>query len=700
MHPEVVGDAPGACPRCGMSLQRASPASGEQDDAELRDMSRRLWIGLVLTVPVFLQSMTGMTLGVPIAHGTAGRFTDLLQLLLATPVVTYCGWPLLLRGWASIVNRSLNMFTLIATGTSTAYLYSVIVALSPGIVPTSMAGAHGPSIYFETASVITVLVLLGQVIELRARGRTGGAMRALLDLAPPTARKVGEEGQEIDVPLDHVKVGDRLRVRPGEKVPVDGVVLEGTSAVDESMLTGESIPVGKGIGDRVIGGTTNGTGSFVIRAERVGADMILARIVRLVSEAQRSRAPIQRLADVVSSYFVPAVLAVAAASFLAWALLGPEPRPAHALVAAISVLIIACPCALGLATPMSIMVGTGRGALAGVLIRDAGALEMLARVDTLVVDKTGTLTEGKPTLCTVLVRPGYSEEELLRMAASVERASAHPLAGAILEGARSRRLRPGEVSAFESIPGQGVVGKVEGKTVALGNADLMRRILADPGEGDHLERQALPLRSEGQTVMFIAVDGCPAGLLGVADPIRPSAAEAIRTLRADGVRIVMLTGDNRSTAETVAHRLGIDEVEAEVSPERKEEAVRRLQAEGRLVAMAGDGVNDAPALARAHVGIALGTGADVAMEAAGVTLLKGELQGIARARRLSRATMRNIRQNLLFAFLYNALGVPIAAGALYPLHGILLSPMIAGAAMSFSSVSVIANALRLRRLEL
>jgi P-type Cu+ transporter len=696
MHPQVVADAPGACPLCGMTLEPVVPSAEEPENSELRDMTRRFWIGLVLTLPVWLLSMSDMVTPIPLR---SRRLVGLLQLAFATPVVVYCGWPLLAHGWASIVNRRFNMFTLIATGTGTAYLYSLVVALAPGIVPSAAAGGGAAAVYFETAAVITVLVLLGQVIELRARSRTGSALRALLALAPKTARRVKDDGSEADLPLAHVRAGHRLRVRPGEKIPVDGVILEGRSAIDESMVSGEPIPVEKGGGDPVIGGTLNGIGTFVMRAEKVGADTLLARIVRLVSEAQRSRPPIQRLVDVVSSWFVTAVLVIAAVSFVVWLQIGPEPRLAHALTIGVSVLIIACPCALGLAAPMSIMVGIGRGAGAGLLIRDSEALETLARVDTLAIDKTGTLTEGKPKLATILTLPGFSEGDLLRLAASVERGSEHPLAEAIVEGATSRALRPPDVMDFRSIPGQGVLGRVEGRMVALGSAAFLREIGARAGLDD-LEGRAGPLRASGQTVMLAAVDGRAAGLLAAADPIRPSAPGAIAALVDDGVRIVMLTGDSRTTAEAVARRLGITEVEAELSPERKAEVVGRLQAEGRLVAMAGDGVNDAPALARAHVGIALGSGADVALESAGVTLVKGDLRGVLRARRLSRAIMRNIRQNLFLAFVYNALGVPLAAGALYPFFGILLSPVIAGAAMSFSSVGVIANALRLRRLDL
>ncbi|MEK7668758.1 MAG: copper-translocating P-type ATPase, partial [Gemmatimonadota bacterium] len=622
-----------------------------------------------------------------------------IEMLLATPVVLWGGWPFFQRGWASIVNRSLNMFTLIALGTGTAFGYSVVATLLPGVFPPSFRGPGGqPALYFEAAAVITALVLLGQVLELRARSQTSGAIRALLGLAPKTARLVKEDGSDADVPLDRVQPGDRLRVRPGERVPVDGVVLEGTSAVDEAMMTGEPIPVEKGPGDRVVGGTVNGTGGFVMRAERVGADTLLAQIVRMVSEAQRSRAPIQRLADRVSGYFVPVVVGVAIVTFIVWSVVGPEPRMAYALVNAVAVLIIACPCALGLATPMSIMVGTGRGATAGVLIKNAAALEILEKVDTLVVDKTGTLTVGRPRLLTVAAVPPHEETDVLALAASLERGSEHPLAAAIVEGAAARGILPRPAQDFRSLTGRGVRGTVEGRAVALGNRSLLEEMHVVPGED--LLAQAEALRAEGQTVMFVVVDGKPGGLLGVADPVKASTPEAIRMLHRDGLRIVMLTGDSRTTAEAVARHLGLDDVAAEVLPDQKGAAVRQLQAQGRVVAMAGDGVNDAPALAQADVGIAMGTGTDVAMESAGVTLVKGDLRGIARARALSRATMRNIRQNLFFAFVYNAVGVPIAAGILYPVFGLLLSPIIASAAMTFSSVSVIANALRLRRVGL
>jgi P-type Cu+ transporter len=698
MHPQIVRDAPGSCPICGMALEPRTVGVVEGPDPELIDMTRRFWIGLVLTLPLLVFVMGDMLPGQPLRHLIPGRFSAWLQLVLATPVVLWAGWPFFQRGWASVVNRSLNMFTLIALGTGMAYVYSVVGALAPGAFPVSFR-THGGEVglYFEAAAVITVLVLLGQVLELRARSQTSSAIRALLGLAPPTARRLGHDGTEEDVPLEQVQVGDRLRVRPGEKVPVDGVVLEGRSAVDESMVTGESIPLEKTSGSRVIGGTVNGTGGFVMRAERVGSETLLAQIVHMVGEAQRSRAPIQRLADVVSSWFVPAVVLVAVASFVAWAVWGPEPRLAYGLVNAVAVLIIACPCALGLATPMSIMVGTGRGALAGVLIRNAEALEILEKVDTLVVDKTGTLTEGRPRLRAVVPVAGADEGEVLRLAASVEVGSEHPLASAIVEGAEARGIKPVAADDFRSVTGKGVVARVGGHAVALGNVALMREIGVDPGVAF---ARADELRGDGQTVMFVARDGRLIGLVGVADPIKESASEALEQLRRAGLTIVMLTGDSRRTAEAVAARLSITHVEAEVLPERKIEVVRDLRAKGHKVAMAGDGVNDAPALAAADVGIAMGTGTDVAMQSAGVTLVKGDLRGIVRARRLSRATMRNIRQNLFFAFVYNALGVPIAAGVLYPWTGLLLSPIIASAAMTFSSVSVIANALRLRRIQL
>jgi Cu+-exporting ATPase len=698
MHPQIVRDAPGSCPICGMALEpRTISLAAEEDNAELRDMTRRFWTGLALSVPLLAFAMSDMLPANPLRHLAPPRAIAWLQLVLATPVVLWGGWPFFERGWASIVNRSLNMFTLIALGTGTAWAYSVVATLAPGLFPDSFR-AHGGEVglYFEAAAVITVLVLLGQVLELRARSQTSSAIKALLQLAPPTARRLRVDGGDEDVALEAVQPGDRLRVRPGERIPVDGIVTEGASAVDESMVTGESIPVEKTTGSRVTGGTVNGTGGFVMRAERVGAETLLAQIVRMVGEAQRSRAPIQRLADQVSAWFVPAVVLVAIASFVVWALVGPEPRMTYALVNAVAVLIIACPCALGLATPMSIMVGTGRGALAGVLIRNAEALEVLQKVDTLVVDKTGTLTEGRPRLVSV-VAAGTDERELVRLAASLERGSEHPLAAAIVGGAAERGVTPAAVQEFRSVTGQGVTGRVDGRRVALGNRRLMADLAVDVAA---LEARAETLRDDGQTVMFVAVDGRAAGLVGVADPIKPTTPEALSLLGESGLRIVMLTGDSRRTAEAVARRLGIQDVEAEVLPEDKSKVIERLQREGRRVAMAGDGVNDAPALARADVGVAMGTGTDVAMESAGVTLVKGDLRGIARARRLSQATMRNIRENLFFAFVYNALGVPIAAGVLYPLVGLLLSPIVASAAMTFSSVSVIANALRLRRVAL
>ncbi|MEK6301736.1 MAG: heavy metal translocating P-type ATPase [Acidobacteriota bacterium] len=698
MHPEIVRDAPGSCPICGMALEPRTVAGGEEPNEELVDMTRRFKIGLLLTIPLLLLAMSDLIPGQPVQHAVSGRILQLIQLVLATPVVLWGGLPFFQRGWASIVNRSLNMFTLIAIGTGVAYSYSVIATLFPSIFPSSLRGHGGEvGVYFEVSAVIVVLVLLGQVLELRARSKTSSAIKALLGLAPKTARVMRDDGTEEEISLDVIKPGDKLRVRPGEKIPVDGIVQEGTSSVDESMVTGEPIPVEKTKGDKVTGGTVNGTGGFIMLAERVGSETLLAQIVRMVSEAQRTRAPIQRLADTVSSYFVPAVIVVAIITFVVWGLAGPEPRLAHSVVNAVAVLIVACPCALGLATPMSIMVGTGRGAAAGVLIKNAEALEVLEKIDTLIVDKTGTLTEGKPRLTSVLPLNGMSESDLLRLAASIERGSEHPLAAAIIAGARQKDLKLSEAEEFQSITGKGVVGKIDGHVVALGNSKLLEQLKIEAGS---LAERAEALRKEGETVMFVGVDGRLAGLLAVADPIKASTAEAIRELHEDGIRIVMLTGDNRTTAEAVARKLGIDEVEADVLPEQKGEVVKRLQAQGRSVAMAGDGVNDAPALAQAQVGIAMGTGTDVAIESAGVTLVKGDLRGIARARKLSRATMRNIRQNLFFAFIYNALGIPIAAGLLYPVFGLLLSPMIASAAMSFSSVSVIGNALRLRKVEL
>lgn len=691
MHPEILRSEPGTCPICGMALEPRMGVPEEEENAELKDMRRRFWVSAVLTLPLLASAMGGDVLG--FEQGRAW-----LELLLATPVVLWGGWPFFVRGWQSVVNRSLNMFTLIAMGVGVAYLYSAIATAVPWIFPASFRGEGGMvAVYFEAAAAITTLVLLGQVLELKARSQTGAAIRTLLGLAPKTARLIRDDGTEVDVPLEQVQRGDKLRVRPGEKVPVDGVVLDGVSSVDESMITGEPIPVEKQPGAKVTGATVNGTGSLIMRAERVGSETLLAQIVRMVAEAQRSRAPIQKLADVVSGYFVPIVLAVAAGSFIIWALVGPEPRMAYALIVAVSVLIIACPCALGLATPMSIMVATGKGATMGVLFKNAEAIEHLRKVDTLVVDKTGTLTEGKPRLMAVEPALGFDRAEVLRLAASLERASEHPLAAAIVKGAEEQGVPFSPAEDFQSFTGKGVRARVEGREVALGN----RPMLEDGGvDVDPLRETAERMRSEGQTVMFVAVDGRPAGLIGVADPIKNTTVEAIRVLHKDGIRIVMLTGDSRTTAEAVARKLGIDEVIAEVLPEEKSSAVKRLQEQGRFVAMAGDGINDAPALAQAQVGIAMGTGTDVAMESAHVTLVKGDLRGILRARRLSQATMRNIKENLFFAFIYNTLGVPIAAGVLYPFFGLLLSPMIAAAAMSFSSVSVIANSLRLRRLAL
>ena len=698
MHPQIVRNEPGACPICGMALEPRTVTAEAEANPELADMTRRFWVSAALTVPLFLLAMSEMIPGRPLQQAFSPRLLLWIQFALATPVVLWGGWPFFQRGWASLVNRSLNMFTLIAIGTGAAYGYSAVAALFPDLFPDSFRGHSGEvAVYFEAAAVITTLVLLGQVLELRARSQTSSAIRALLGLTPKTARVVRNDGSEADLPLDQVQPGDRLRVRPGEKIPVDGVILEGTSAVDESMVTGEPIPVEKTPDSRVTGGTVNGTGGLVMRAERVGSDTLLAQIVRMVSEAQRSRAPIQRLADVIASYFVPAVLFIAVLTFIAWSLWGPAPRMAHALVNAVAVLIIACPCALGLATPMSIMVGTGRGATAGVLIKNAEALEVMEKVDTLVMDKTGTLTEGKPRLMSVIARSEQEEAELLRLAASLERGSEHPLATAIVIGAQAKGLTLSQAENFQSLTGKGVQGRVDGRAIVLGNSQLLQDFAVDAST---FAERAENLRREGQTVMFLAVDGQLVGLLGVADPVKDSTLEAVQTLREEGIQLVMLTGDNRTTAEAVARKLGLDRVEAEVLPEQKGAVIKRLQTEGHIVAMAGDGINDAPALAQAHVGIAMGTGTDVAMESAALTLVKGDLRGIVRARRLSRGTMRNIRQNLFFAFIYNVLGVPLAAGVLYPIFGLLLSPMIAAAAMTFSSVSVIGNALRLRTLEL
>ena len=658
-------------------------------------MTRRFWAGVVLSAPIAFLAMSDLIPGQPIQRSFSTQLLNWIQLILATPVVLWGGWPFFQRGWVSIVNRSLNMFTLIAIGIGTAFGYSLVATLFPNAFPESFRShGGGVGVYFDAAAVITTLVLLGQVLELRARSQTGSAIKALLGLAPKTARRIGANGQELDVPLDEIQVGDRLRVRPGERVPVDGVVLEGSSAVDESMITGEPIPVEKHSGDRVVGATVNGTGSFVMRAERVGSETLLAQIVQMVAEAQRSRAPIQRLADVVSGYFVPAVVIIAVITFIVWSVWGPEPRMAYGLVNAVAVLIIACPCALGLATPMSIMVATGKAAQNGVLFRNAEAIEVLRKVDTLVVDKTGTLTEGKPKMVSVVTNGTIDEPTLLRLAASLEKSSEHPLASAIVAGARDRGVEIADAARFESITGKGVKGEIDGHRVAVGNRSLLDDFKVDAAE---LTANAEDLRTNGQTIMFVAVDDKPAGLIGVADPIKQTTPDAIKQLHADGIRIVMLTGDSRTTAEAVARKLGIDEVVAEVLPDQKVDVVKKFQNAGRIVAMAGDGINDAPALAMAHVGIAMGTGTDVAMKSADVTLVKGDLNGIVRARALSRATMRNIKQNLFFAFIYNSLGVPIAAGVLYPFFGILLSPMIAAAAMSFSSVSVIGNALRLRK---
>ncbi len=695
MHPEIVRDGPGACPICGMALEPMTPSAEEETSPELVDMTRRFWVSAALTLPVLLLSMGEMLPGRPLDGLLAPQDLTWVQLVLATPVVLYGGWPFFVRGWRSVVTWNLNMFTLIALGVSVAWVYSVVATVAPGLFPAAFR-SHGGAVgvYFEAAAVIVTLVLLGQVLELRARSRTGAAIKALLGLAPKAARRLTDDGREEDVPLERVHPGDRLRVRPGEKVPVDGVVLEGASSVDEAMVTGEPMPVEKRAGDGLIGATINGTGALVMRADKVGADTLLSRIVQMVADAQRSRAPIQRLADLVAAWFVPAVVLIAVATFIVWALFGPDPALTFALVNAVAVLIIACPCALGLATPMSIMVAAGRGATMGVLFKNAEAIERLRAVDTLVVDKTGTLTEGRPRLARVTAAPGWDEADLLRLAATLERASEHPLAAAIVEGAEARGVTLGQTAGFESLTGLGVVGQVEGRQVALGNAALMaqRGVAFGP-----LVEAAEAGRRDGQTVMFVAVDDAPAGLVAVADPVKETTPEAIARLHADGLRLVMLTGDSRTTAEAVARRLDLDEVIAEVRPDDKAAVVERLQREGRVVAMAGDGINDAPALARADVGLAMGTGTDVAMESAGVTLVRGDLRAIADARALSRATLRNIKQNLWFAFGYNALGVPIAAGLLYPFFGLLLSPMFAAAAMSFSSVSVVANALRLRR---
>ena len=692
MHPEIRQVGPGVCPICGMSLEPVTVSAETAPSPELADMTRRFQIGLALSVPVFILEMGGH---LPFLMGLVSpKASGWIQFGLATPVVLWAGWPFLQRGWTSLVTRRLNMFTLIAMGVGVAWVYSVVAVLAPGLFPPAFKGMSGAvPVYFEAAAVITVLVLLGQVLELRARERTSGAIRALLNLAPKTARRVRDDGTDEEVTLDLIHVGDRLRVRPGEKVPVDGEVLEGRAAIDESLVTGESMPVTKETGSRVIAGSINQTGSFVMRADKVGADTLLSRIVQMVAEAQRSRAPIQRMADQVSGWFVPAVIGVAVLAGLIWTVFGPEPRFAYALVAAVSVLIIACPCALGLATPMSIMVGVGRGAQAGVLIKNAEALERLETIDTLVIDKTGTLTEGRPAVTTIAAVSGVDETELLRLAASLERGSEHPLADAILRAAKDRGLKLSEASAFDSPVGKGVLGVVDGKRIILGGVRIMAENDVDLAA---LEHQAERLRTEGATAIFATIDGKLAGVLGIADPIKASTPDAVKALKAEGVRLVMMTGDNRTTALAVAGRLGIEDVEAEVLPQDKAKVVQRLRAEGRSVAMAGDGVNDAPALAAAEVGIAMGPGSDVAIESAGVTLLKGDLQGIVRARKLSRAVMGNIRQNLVLAFIYNVAGVPIAAGVLYPAFKLLLSPQIAAAAMALSSVSVITNALRLR----
>ncbi|HXO04888.1 MAG TPA: heavy metal translocating P-type ATPase [Candidatus Sulfotelmatobacter sp.] len=698
MHPQIVRAAPGSCPICGMALEPRDVVADQEENPELVSMTRRFWTSVALTIPILVLAMSDLLPRQPLQNILSPRAIGWIELLLATPVVLWAGWPFFERGWASIVNRSLNMFTLIALGTGTAYVYSVVAVLFPGIFPDSFRVMGGiVPIYFEAASAITALVLLGQVLELRARSRTSAAIRSLLKLSPKSARLVRADGTEIDVPVEHINTGDSLRVRPGEKVPVDGVIIDGESSVDESLMTGEPIPAEKSTGASVIGGTVNGTGTFVMRAERVGSETLLSQIVRMVSEAQRSRAPVQKLADRVSGYFVPAVILVAVVTFIVWAIYGPEPRMAHALLNAVAVLIIACPCALGLATPMAIMVGTGRGAIAGVLVKNAEALEILEKVDTLVVDKTGTLTEGKPRVTSVTPAAGWDEKQVLRFAATLERGSEHPLAGAILAEAKTRSIELGSLTNFQSQTGKGVTGKVDERSAALGNRALFAEIHLDLGK---LEEAAESLEADGQTVIFIAADNVVIGIIGVADPVKSTTPEALAKLHSDGIQIIMLTGDSRATAASVARKLGIDQVHAEILPGQKSEVVKQLQTQGHTVAMAGDGVNDAPALTQADVGIAMGTGTAVAMESAGITLLRDDLRGIARARTLSRATMRNIRQNLFFAFVYNSVGVPIAAGVLYPFFGLLLSPILASAAMTFSSVSVILNALRLRKVQL
>jgi Cu+-exporting ATPase len=698
MHPQIVRPGPGSCPICGMALEPRTVIAEEPENPEMVSMTRRFWASVALTIPVLALGMSDLIPGQPLQHVVRMRAIGWIELALVTPVVLWGGWPFFERGLASLVNRSLNMFTLIALGTGTAFLYSVVAVLFPQFFPAAFRGRNGElPVYFEAAAAITTLVLLGQVLELRARSRTSAAIRSLLRLSPKNARLVRADGTELDVPLEHIQVGDMLRVRPGEKVPVDGVVTDGESSVDESLMTGEPIPVEKGPGQKVIGGTINGTGTLVMRAERVGNETLLAQIVRMVSEAQRSRAPVQKLADRVAGYFVPAVVLIAAITFAVWAAVGPQPRMAHALLNAVAVLIIACPCALGLATPMAIMVGTGRGALAGILVKNAEALEALEKVDTIVVDKTGTLTEGRPKVIAVIAAPGFDDAAILRIAATLERASEHPLAVAILARAEERGIGPGESSDFQSRTGKGVLAKMGTQVAALGN----RALFAELGISlEALQEKARQREGDGETVMFVAVGGKAAGLITVADPIKATTAEAIKKLHQDGIQVVMLTGDSRATAEVVARSLGIEKVFAGVLPEQKNEVVKKLQAEGHIVAMAGDGVNDAPALSQADVGIAMGTGTDVAIESAGITLLQSDLRGLAGARTLSRATMRNIRQNLFFAFAYNSLGVPIAAGVLYPFFGLLLSPILASAAMTFSSVSVITNALRLRRIKL
>ena len=698
MHPEIRQPAPGSCPICGMALEPLEITAESGPNPELIDMTRRFWIGLVLSAPVIVLEMGGHFPALGVHHLVAPALSTWIQFALATPVVLWAGWPFFDRAWASLISRNLNMFTLIAIGTGAAYAYSLVATILPGVFPIGFRGMDGTvAVYFEAAAVITVLVLLGQVLELRAREQTGGAIRALLNLAPKTARRLDDAGGDTEIPLEHVQVGDRLRVRPGEGIPVDGAVIEGRSAVDESMVTGESMPAAKQTGDRLIGGTVNGTGAMIMRAEKIGADTMLARIVAMVAEAQRSRAPIQRMADTVSGYFVPAVILVAALAFIGWAIWGPAPALAYGLIAAVSVLIIACPCALGLATPMSIMTGVGKGATAGVLIKSAEALERMEKVTTLVIDKTGTLTEGKPRVISIVPAGGLAEVEVLSLAASLERSSEHPLAAAIVAAATERGGSITEPAEFMSVTGQGVTGLVDGRRVVLGNAKLMN---ANGIDLTAIAANADALRSDGTTALFLGVDGKAGGIIGIADPIKATTQAAIDGLRAEGIRIVMLTGDNRTTAEAVARKLGITDVQADVLPEDKHRIVRELRAKGEVVAMAGDGVNDAPALAEADVGIAMGTGTEVAMQSAGVTLVKGDLSGIARARTLSRATMRNIRQNLVFAFVYNAAGVPLAAGVLYPTFGLLLSPMVAALAMALSSVSVISNALRLRGLRL